>query len=473
MYKYLESCCFLKVTNCILFCFYIGITTQEETELISLLPTIPVGGAMYYTPPYLNSTFPQVNDKHSIPKLHLCSSDIYQNDSSKAKWSNPIDLLIAADNFVSIPDIADVKVHVQQVAMVTHVTISPITKADISAKEIRSRLKGQDKTVVVESGNVEKLDSKTVIAETLKHSLEHENPLNATEEVEKKAESTWKVSCGILVCKLSFIVQDESTPYTRSEIIRFTMDNLFFAQYPASDLVEQLDYSRNCIVFSVGDMQLDNQLQSHGNFDFPVIFVRQDSENNRYVCNYEQLSQLNILEKHAVLKCDSIVHVQLVLGQVNGRSSVIETVECAMKPMSFYIEDTFIYHCIKEAEGFLQVPMSIPEPHPVSVQKLPSLAKSLSRTMSSPIVIGHLCIQPVTMMMSVHASMKVFIASDHTPLTFGKFEKSHLCTTSYQITRVLVMHYASGALFRAGICKHHFIPFNFIFILYFYVCTYF
>ncbi|KAL4227239.1 Vacuolar protein sorting-associated protein 13B [Mactra antiquata] len=427
-----------------------GITTQEETELINTLPTIPVGGAMYYTPPYLNSTFPQVNDKHSIPKLHLSGSKLDQNDSTKLKWSNPIDLHIAADNFVSIPAVADVKIHIQQVAMVTYITISPITKADISAKEIRSRLKGHEKNVIIENEIVDPIDSKCMIANSLKQSLDNEQSGNEEKLVEKKTESVWKVSCGVLVYKLSFIIQDENTPYSRGETIRLTLDNLFLAQYPASDIVDSLSYYRNCVVCSVGDLQLDNQLHSNGNFDFPVVTVRQASESNKYVCDIEQLSQLNMVEKHAVLKCDSILHIQLVFGSVNGRSSVIETVECAMKPMSFYVEDTFIYHCIKEAEGFLQVPMSIPEPLPVAVRKLPSVVKSLSKSISSPIVIGQFCIQPVTMMMSVHASIKVFIASDHTPLSFGKFEKSYLRTTSYQLTRVLVMHYASGALFRAG-----------------------
>jgi vacuolar protein sorting-associated protein 13B len=53
-------------------------------------------------------------------------------------------------------------------------------------------------------------------------------------------------------------------------------------------------------------------------------------------------------------------------------------------------------------------------------------------------------------LISVHASLKVFIASDKTPLVFGKFEKKGLSTTSHQLVRVLAMHYASGALFRAG-----------------------
>lgn len=405
---------------------------------------------MYYTPPFLNKAFPQISDKHSIPKIHISGNlptDGADKELSKVKWSNSIDLLVAADNFVSIPNVADVKVHVQQVAMVTHVTISPITKADVSAKEIRSRLKGKERTVVVESGLGEPVDVK--IAEELKQALEIGAPRSNEKEKDKSLKSV-KTSIGLLVHQLSFVVQNESSTCTKGEIVRLTVEDLFIASYPASDLVEQTGHHRNCLVCSIGDMQLDNQVQAQGNFDFPVVFVRQNIENSKYQSDHFQLSQMNILEKHAVLKSSSIIHVQIVFGKVNNRPSVIESVECAIRPLSFYIDDTFIFRCIKEAEGFLQVPLSIPEPLPVDILKLPPGVKSLSRMLSNPVTIGHFSIQPVSVMFSIHASLKLFIASDHTPLSFGKFEKTYLCTTGYQLVRVLVMHYASGALFRAG-----------------------
>jgi vacuolar protein sorting-associated protein 13B len=376
--------------------------------------------------------------------------DSEEKEIPKVTWSNPIDLHVAADNFVSIPNVADVKVHVKQVAMVTYITISPITKADVSAKEIRSRLKGRERTLVVESELRETADVK--IAKELKQALE--TGFSAINEADKKKDKTTmslKLSVGLFISQLSLVVQDEaSSSYTKGEIVRLTIDDLFFASYPASDLIEETGHHRNCIVFSIGDVQLDNQIQSQGNYDFPVVLVRQDADKNPYNSDHLQVSDMNVLEKHAVLKSLSVVHIQIVLGNINGRSSVIESVECAIKPLSFYIDDTFIFRCIKEAEGFLQVPLSVHEPLPVDILKLPSTVKSISRTLSCPVTIGHLNIQPVAVMFSIHASMKVFIASDHTPLSFGKFEKTQVCTTGYQLIRVLVMHYASGALFRAG-----------------------
>lgn len=433
--------------------FVSGTTIQEQTELINTLPTIPVHGASYYTPPFLNTTFPQIKDKHSIPKLHISGtlpSFGVEKETAEVKWSNPIDLLVAADNFVSIPSVADVKVHVQQVAMVTHVTISPITKADVSAREIRSRLKGKDRTVVVESATIEHSDEK--IAAELKHALEVTAPNNVeSNEKDKTGANSTIVSFGILLHRVSIVVQNEaSSLYNKGEIMRLTLDDLFVATYPASDLVQQTGHHRKCVVLSIGDLQVDNQIQSQGNYDFAVVFIRQDAKDNAYHSDHFQLSQMNILEKHAVLKSSSIVHAQIVFGHNCGGTTVIESVECAMKPACFYIDDTFIFRCIKEVEGYVQVPLAIPEPLPVDVLKLPPPVKSLSRTLSHPVTIGHLHIQPLSVMFSIHASMKLFIASDQAPLSFGKFEKTYMCTTGYQLIRVLAMHYASGALFRAG-----------------------
>ena len=58
----------------------------------------------------------------------------------------------------------------------------------------------------------------------------------------------------------------------------------------------------------------------------------------------------------------------------------------------------------------------------------------------------------LSLQLSVHASMKLFIASDNTPLSFSRFERRAVFTSAYQMTRGVAMHYASGALFRAGAC---------------------
>lgn len=67
-----------------------------------------------------------------------------------------------------------------------------------------------------------------------------------------------------------------------------------------------------------------------------------------------------------------------------------------------------------------------------------------------PVQMQRLTIQPINLLVSIHASLKLYIASDHTPLSFSLFERGPLCTTARQLVHALAMHYAAGALFRAG-----------------------
>lgn len=70
-----------------------------------------------------------------------------------------------------------------------------------------------------------------------------------------------------------------------------------------------------------------------------------------------------------------------------------------------------------------------------------------------PVRLQRLTIQPVNLLVSIHASLKLYIASDHTPLSFSVFERGPVFTTARQLVHALAMHYAAGALFRAGRLK--------------------
>lgn len=433
----------------------LGATVQEQTELVNILPSVESGCEMYYTPPSLNINFPEIIDKHSFPKLHLSGtkSDSSESfDSSVLPWSKPVDLLVATDTFVKIPNLADIRVHVQHYALVTHITVEPITKAEVSAKEIRSRLKGKERTIVVES----KHDVGSEIVKGLKeeliersHSKEESN--EDTKPKEKSKKSIYQYSVGLFVHQFSLIVQDElSSHEIQGELLRLAGDDIYVAYYPVSAMLEESDIIRNCVVVSAGDLQLDNQIHDQGKYDFPVVFIRQNFNRTRTVHDYDQLLQMNIIEKHAILKSTSLMHAQVVLSSFKNRNSVIESVELTAKPLSFYVDDTFVFRVIKEIEGFIPTLLSFPEALPVTLLKLPPSVKSSSKTGSCPVRIGHLSIEQLALLMSVHASLKLFIASDHTPLTFKKFERNDLFTTGHQLTRVIVMHYASGALFKAG-----------------------
>lgn len=89
-----------------------------------------------------------------------------------------------------------------------------------------------------------------------------------------------------------------------------------------------------------------------------------------------------------------------------------------------------------------------PETSDLSAQVLQSV-----QTLVQPVRLQRLTIQPISLLVSIHASLKLYIASDHTPLSFSLFERGPVCTTARQLVHALAMHYAAGALFRAGTCR--------------------
>lgn len=46
--------------------------------------------------------------------------------------------------------------------------------------------------------------------------------------------------------------------------------------------------------------------------------------------------------------------------------------------------------------------------------------------------------------------MVLYIALDHSPLQFAKFERINVLTSSYRLGHALTMHYLSEAIFGAG-----------------------
>ncbi|MGH0156053.1 UNVERIFIED_CONTAM: hypothetical protein FKN15_048780 [Acipenser sinensis] len=81
---------------------------------------------------------------------------------------------------------------------------------------------------------------------------------------------------------------------------------------------------------------------------------------------------------------------------------------------------------------------------------LPEQVEQSIQALVNPVKLQKLTIQPVNLLVSIHASLKLYIASDHTPLSFSLFERGLICTTARQLMHALAMHYAAEALFWAG-----------------------
>lgn len=434
--------------------YFIGYTTQEEAELTDMLPTILPNQHVFYTPSSTNHQFLISIGDSGLPKIHLGIQNAYESDESdadnkhtsdkdlKVSWSDPLDVNEEMERFISIPDNMNLKVKVIKVAMVTHVVINAASKAEVSAKEVRNKIGNVTVTENEQLPDDKSLEIKEFDVVVPKQEVFiHSNKLKRNLEL----------YASIHFHHLCLILQDESSRNGEiSEVIRVSCDHLFLAHYPLIEGFEEDSPCHDCYCISSENIQIDNQLYAtKGFYDFPVIFARQENKSKDTELLVE-FHSMNLSQKLAVIKSRSFAHIQVVMATDCLNNPLFKSLEVSMEPVVGNIDDRFVYRILEEIEKLIPTSLNNDKKSLSEISRIPSSLKSMSHSLSSPVRIEHLFIQPCSLLISVHASLKLFIASDKTPLAFGKFEKKGLSTTSHQLVRVLAMHYASGALFRAG-----------------------
>lgn len=260
----------------------------------------------------------------------------------------------------------------------------------------------------------------------------------------------------MFVTQLSLAVFDDLTHHrASSELLRLTLDHVFLQMAPvAGHLPGEEMATAPFRIYSVevccGDLQLDNQLYNKSNFHFAVLVCQGEKTESPQCSKMQSLlvssEDLEEYKKNCFIKlCLTLTEGKDVLFDVNEFSF-------ELKPARLYVEDTFVYYIKTLFETYL--PSSSPGTQPTALaggrQVLPVQVRQHARALVHPVKLRKLVIQPVNLLVSIHASLKLYIASDHTPLSFSVFERGPIFTTARQLVHALAMHYAAGALFRAG-----------------------
>lgn len=422
--------------------------------MTDILPTILPNQNVFYTPSTTNRQFQLSIGDGGLPRIHVGiqrSSDTDESDSESKHsqdqdwnitWSDPLDINEDMERFISLPNLLNLKVKVIHASMVTHVVINAASKAEVSAKEIRNKIG----TVTI-TENQHKADDKNLeVKEFDVGVLKQEVFINSN--ILKRS---YELYASLHLHHWCLVLQDESSSDTQiSEVIRVTCDHLFLAHYPLIEGFDENSPCHDCYSVSAENIQIDNQLfETKGLYDFPVIFARREpkKKDEDFLVEFHSM---NLSEKLAVIKARSFAHVLVVMETDCLDNSLIKSVEIAMEPILGNVDDRFVYRMLEEIEKLIPSSLSGSDRCLKDINRMPSHLVTMSHGLSSPIRIKQLVIQPCSLLISVHASLKLFIASDKTPLTFGKFEKRGVNSTTHQLVRVLAMHYASSALFRAG-----------------------
>lgn len=399
-------------------------------------------------------------------------------------WSQGVDIQQHYDQFVSIPGHGDVKVRMERVGHTSHIFIDPVSRVEVSARDIRSRIAAEPSRgrVATSTNKGRAIKEKEGVMLEMENAglpsdphAEDSSPKETSDDegrtpeivmpevvaVKKEEKSTTVVYCAFVCTQVVLVLKDDVTDQENiSEILRVTCDRFIISLRPKIDLTEKLralDYrvkEQVEIVFFVGDIQVDNQLHVCGKYDFPVILIRQDPDAT------PKLSPLEPIERAIQMSHNNALFTLSLVLEPSPTRTCIHALHIRLKPIVLYAEDAVFYSLMDILSSFLPVPKQRvrevrerreeeEEALPV-VMRVPKEVLTKSAAMTRPVHISNLIVEPLSLLLSVHASVKLYVALDRSPLHFGQFQRSEILTTSYSLGHSLTMHYLSGALIRAG-----------------------
>ncbi|XP_035659003.1 vacuolar protein sorting-associated protein 13B-like [Branchiostoma floridae] len=422
-----------------------GIPVKEELQL-SGVPTIPPNSSTCYYPESLAASFPEFTEASNLSShVHIrLAGEYYGAEWSEDEgflfegllWTQAIDICEEKEHQVGLPGFGEVRVRISCMGTCRHVYIDPVKRDEVGSD--LEFVEFDDVSEEVKDGKNDKTPSKHTVSLSAKQ--RHSSEINKATPSNELA-----LQCGVFISEAClFLVDEVSNPSIATELLRITVDKCHIAYHPVRT---DMEISEELLQLCAWRVQVDNQIFHRGNYDFAVLLCPEHKEEEGL-----QPRKMWSIEKTADFWAyHSMVVAKVGLNRTLSDSKIaIASVKLTQRPMTVYIEDTFIYDILNLIGSFSIPAASDDTNRPMRTHVLPREVKEAAASLIGPVSIPELTIEEMTMLVSVHASMKVFISSDHTRLTFKNFSRTPVFTVSRNLVQDLALHYGSGALFRAG-----------------------
>ncbi|KAJ8288378.1 hypothetical protein COCON_G00010370 [Conger conger] len=371
--------------------------TLKETPRTQVYPRLlPAASSLHHELYHHFSNFPDCRQREALPTLLLKTTSALHIPSPE-EWTDPIDINSPGTQVVFLPGFGCLYIDVLHHGGTIILTLAPEARVD---------------AVISQHDRV----------------------------------SSHALAFRVLLSEASLALRDDITSSTGSvELLRLTLSKLLLSLAPSADPGGLADLSSLGLELHCASLQVDNQLYNRASFHFPVLLCQeQRAEPAPWTRDANPTVSPRALEEYR-----SACFLRLGLT-LSGDHSV-DQVAFQLKPARLYLEDTFVYYIKTLFHTY--IPDTAlgrrREPRAGGVE-VPERVRQSVQALVRPLRLQRLSIQPVSLLVSIHASLKLYIASDHTPLSFSLFERGPLCTTARQLVHALAMHYAAGALFRAG-----------------------
>lgn len=247
------------------------------------------------------------------------------------------------------------------------------------------------------------------------------------------------ISADIFICQFSMSITDEVTNFRNPyEVLRLTAEGVSLTH---SVCENSNDDDRVCpeVTLRIGAFQMDNQLQDD-TYEFSVILV----PNNTQVS-----PKKTALPRRptARLRVEPLVIVKCRYERSVGASGIfLNSLEISLQPVSLYLEDSFLYRVGGLVASFLPTALYSMESAFTPLSNVLDVTKSTIH----PFSLGELNITPVSLNVTLHASVKLFVSVDDSPLSLGRFHLSPVFLPSSALVQKLTYHYSTAALFKLG-----------------------
>lgn len=242
---------------------------------------------------------------------------------------------------------------------------------------------------------------------------------------------------------LSLHTDGTQRQYMKREVVSLFVDDFLMAYDDSED--ERL------LNVAIPNLQIDNQLFSTGKYDFPVILCAQDLYQKT-----DLLPEPYYLGSYYKILTEKSPMISLKLKLYEDEFKLC-SLNCRFNPVRAYIEDAYITDFLDalvecEPSNCAYRP-KVKHDRQILVHHqmcIPSEVESTAAYMADPLQLRSFCIEPMSVLLSVHTSVRLYIALDHSPLSFSSYERTHIITMPLKFGQSLGMHYLSGAIFGAG-----------------------
>ena len=233
------------------------------------------------------------------------------------------------------------------------------------------------------------------------------------------------------------------------EYVRMTIDCMCISKRPRKGFTKPLRCLKNTtpsfddIVVTVLNFQIDNQMFRKGLYDFPAIVSgQQQSGLHKFKFNSCVASDL-MLE---MLKENSLVTLSLTFDTNTTDGKVLKSIHTRINPLHVFIEDTFIYKLNSILSSFESTSNQGRGIKRVYYSSLPSDVSISSQNLSKHLHLDALKVEEISVLVNVHASMKMYIGLDQSPLHFSMFNRTNVVTTSYALGMKIRPYFTGGII---------------------------